>query len=380
MKFKDKLIVEEKKNMKEGLQKKWLYLLLVMMMLAVTTMGCSNISAAIAGDGDSQDVVELADNTVIPEDGIITAAQFRSIAGQDRTVTFSGTGENGVEYVWSYNGKDIKNPADQNLKIEFTSQGDTLSQIKAGAGNAPYGVGMKIAGSNGLITVPTVTITLSEKWDADSAALCKVNAGSVAKMSNATFDTQSATTRLSFKIIETGDDYYVVAGKTTAPIQGASSGEAGTTGDSTTPADGTSGSSSTGKVCTLSINCATLLNHMDRLPSGKGAFVPSNGWILYPSEVTFNEGESVHDVLQRVCRDNGIHMESSFTPAYNSAYVEGINQLYEFDGGELSGWMYNVNGWFPNYGCSQYTVKQGDVINWVYTCDLGKDVGDNSMW
>ena len=59
----------------------------------------------------------------------------------------------------------------------------------------------------------------------------------------------------------------------------------------------------------------------------------------------------------------------------NSAYVEGINNLYEFDVGSLSGWMYSVNGWFPNYGCSRYALQNGDVVNWVYTCDLGYDVG-----
>ena len=37
--------------------------------------------------------------------------------------------------------------------------------------------------------------------------------------------------------------------------------------------------------------------------------------------------------------------------------------------------MYKVNGWFPNYGCSRYSVQDGDVIEWVYTCDLGRDVG-----
>ena len=107
-----------------------------------------------------------------------------------------------------------------------------------------------------------------------------------------------------------------------------------------------------------------VLNNMSDLKSGKEEFVPSDGWILAASEVEFTEGESVHDVLQRVCKDAGIQMESSFTPAYNSAYVEGINNLYEFDCGQLSGWMYNVNGWFPNYGCSKYTVQDGDVINW----------------
>ena len=41
--------------------------------------------------------------------------------------------------------------------------------------------------------------------------------------------------------------------------------------------------------------------------------------------------------------------------------------------------MYKVKGWFPNYGCSRYQVEDGDAICWVYTCDLGADVSDNSM-
>ena len=107
----------------------------------------------------------------------------------------------------------------------------------------------------------------------------------------------------------------------------------------------------------------------------KQGIVPADGTILSTTTVTFSEGESVFAVLQRVCRDNGIHMEYSWTPMYNSAYVEGIANLYEFDVGSLSGWMYKVNGWFPNYGCSRYQLKDGDTVCWVYTCDLGYDVG-----
>ncbi len=103
--------------------------------------------------------------------------------------------------------------------------------------------------------------------------------------------------------------------------------------------------------------------------------MPEDGWILQPVTVTFYEGESVFNVLQRTCKQNGIHMEFTNTPIYNSAYIEGINNLYEFDCGELSGWMYKVNEWFPNYGCSRYQLSDGDVICWVYTCDLGGDVG-----
>ena len=127
--------------------------------------------------------------------------------------------------------------------------------------------------------------------------------------------------------------------------------------------------------CTFSISCATVLNNMDKLHKSKKEIIPDDGWILKPVTVTFNEGESVFDVLKQVCKDNKVQLEFSFTPIYNSAYIEGINNLYEFDCGSLSGWMYEVNEWFPNYGCSRYEVKNGDVIEWQYTCDLGGDIG-----
>lgn len=59
--------------------------------------------------------------------------------------------------------------------------------------------------------------------------------------------------------------------------------------------------------------------------------------------------------------------------------MEGINNLYEFDGGRWSGWMYCVNDWYPNYGCGVYYVKPGEVIEWNYTCDLGLDL-DGGWW
>jgi len=127
--------------------------------------------------------------------------------------------------------------------------------------------------------------------------------------------------------------------------------------------------------CTISISCAAILNNMELCDEAKRELIPADGWILCPLEVTFYEGESVFNVLQRVCKQQKIHMEFENTPLYNSAYIEGIYNLYEFDVGELSGWMYKVNDWFPNYGCSRYQLRDGDVICWVYTCDLGYDVG-----
>lgn len=127
--------------------------------------------------------------------------------------------------------------------------------------------------------------------------------------------------------------------------------------------------------CTISIGCSTIFDNLELLRPEKKDYVPDDGVILGTVTATFEEGDTVFEVLKSVCRDYGIQLEYSWTPMYGSYYIEEIHNLYEFDCGDGSGWMYSVNGWFPNYGCSSYELKQGDVIKWLYTCDLGADVG-----
>lgn len=129
-----------------------------------------------------------------------------------------------------------------------------------------------------------------------------------------------------------------------------------------------------GPSCTIAIYCDTLLGNMDLLDEEKHEMVPADGVILPEASVSFEDGEDVFTLLQRVCRENKIHLEFSEDPIYSSAYVEGLNNLYEFDAGELSGWYYSANGWFPNYGSSRYELKDGDVIEWHYSCELGYDI------
>ncbi len=130
--------------------------------------------------------------------------------------------------------------------------------------------------------------------------------------------------------------------------------------------------------CTLSVRCDTALSNKDMLDSSKADILPEDGVIFPETTVYFSEGESVYDVLVREMMNAKIHMESENTPMYKSAYIEGIANLYEYDCGPLSGWMYKVNGEFPNYGCSAYVLSDGDRVEWVYTCDLGKDVGNEN--
>lgn len=127
---------------------------------------------------------------------------------------------------------------------------------------------------------------------------------------------------------------------------------------------------------TLSIRCDTLLDHLDELDASVAALVPADGVLLPETKISFEENESVFDLLLRETKSNDIPMEFAEAPLYGSAYIEGIGNLYEFDCGELSGWMYRVNGEFPNYGCSHCVLHAGDRVEWVYTCDLGADVGN----
>ena len=124
-------------------------------------------------------------------------------------------------------------------------------------------------------------------------------------------------------------------------------------------------------LCALSVECKTAIGKC----SGKQDILPPDGIIYKETQVAFREGDTVFDVLKREMQNNKIHLEYSMTPMYDNAYIEGIGNLYEFDCGELSGWMFRVNGEFPKVGCSDIIVKDGDRIEFVYSCDMGRDVG-----
>ena len=129
---------------------------------------------------------------------------------------------------------------------------------------------------------------------------------------------------------------------------------------------------------TITIRCDTAVNNGMHLESKWAGIVPASGVILPVTTVEIDEGDKVFDVLSYVCDKYKIHM--SYRGGTGSGcYVEGINNLYEFDGGRWSGWMYCVNDWYPNYGCGVSQVMAGDVSEWNYTCDLGLDL-DGTWW
>lgn len=126
-------------------------------------------------------------------------------------------------------------------------------------------------------------------------------------------------------------------------------------------------------VCNLVVDCSTILNNMDKLDKAKTSLVPSDGMLYSNDKAEIKEGDTVFSLLERELVLNNIHFEYSKT---TNIYIEGIGNIYEFDCGELSGWMYKVNGEFLSVACDQCEIKPGDKVEWVYSCDLGRDVGD----
>lgn len=141
-------------------------------------------------------------------------------------------------------------------------------------------------------------------------------------------------------------------------------------------------------VCYMTITCATINDNIDDLKDSKKQFVASDGVILENVAVEFEKGDTAFDILKKACAENhckancrycknGVQIEYTYTPAFDTYYVEGIHQLYEKDCGMQSGWMYSVNGVFLNVGSSSYNVKAGDKIVFAYTCDMGEDIGNH---
>ena len=338
---------------------------------------------ACEGNWDS---INLKDPVEIPENGVITESIVNQVKGENAIGVFTGKSGD-FRYEWTIFGSDIAAPKEINLGVQLskTNDGHILVVLQQ---TCNFGFSALLS------------IYLNEKWNVQSAtaytndkAVASVSVtGSKTSILNLTLDgsANSFEIRPDVPVENEIPETTAPSVSPTAPIGGQDSylsqpEQSGKDKYNTDPVppgkpkpvepEDQEVDKSTSYTCTFSIECSTILNNLDMLDPDKLECVPSGGVILSKTTVTFYEGESVFDVLQRVCKEKGIHMEAEWTPIYNSAYVEGIHNLYEFDCGALSGWMYKVNGWYPNYGSSRYQLKDGDVVEWRYTCDLGKDVG-----
>lgn len=110
-------------------------------------------------------------------------------------------------------------------------------------------------------------------------------------------------------------------------------------------------------------------------------FTINKGYVLGPTKVEIQPGDTVWEVSRRELDKQGIPYDFNWYEMYGSAYVQSIAGDGEFDHGSGSGWMYNVNGQYPSYGASKYILNDGDIVQWRYTTNLGADLGEDlSEW
>ncbi len=125
------------------------------------------------------------------------------------------------------------------------------------------------------------------------------------------------------------------------------------------------------------VGTVTFTIRCDSIVGEASEFIPTDGVILGKTEYGIVEGESVYDLLIGAVRENEIHLENKKTSvgAHGAYYISGINHIYEYEYGELSGWMYYVNGEAPSVGCGDYILHDGDDVAWLYTREIGRDIG-----
>lgn len=331
---------------------------------------------------------------------VISADDAKKLAKEKGTETRSVTFKEDKELVYTIAGADLKKPATMNLTAqeegpyysqiseileELSLQGQVVSFYQDGS------FGGKIS-----VTTPMYL----EKETKAYAYKVDLEKGTLEYASDARLNKEKQTAVFS---VSEGGDYVIVTkkmhkdgkkkaldiekleeeAKKDADSKGGN-GSKKSDGNTSNNGGNTSGDNPSKKpeakdiTVSIEIRCDTLAEDLSKLENpALEAYVPADGTILATTKVTVKEGSTVFDVLNKVCRDKKIHLETSYTPAFGSYYVEGINYLYEFDGGSTSGWEYRVNGWYPNYGSSEYVLKDGDSIVWAYTCNLGQDIGDS---
>ena len=115
---------------------------------------------------------------------------------------------------------------------------------------------------------------------------------------------------------------------------------------------------------TLTIRC-------DKV-AGQAKHIPADGVLLAETSLPVAEGDTVYTVLTDAARAHGLHMEASGAPGM--MYIHGVGNIYEFDFGDLSGWLYQVNGERLSVGVDQCVLQPGDRVELMYTLELGRDL------
>lgn len=123
---------------------------------------------------------------------------------------------------------------------------------------------------------------------------------------------------------------------------------------------------------TFSVRCDAAKEKTDEMSEELRGRIPEDGEIIPTRELGLPEGATAFDALITAAREEKIRVD--YSGSTYGVYVSAIGFLREFDLGEMSGWMYRVNGEFPDCSAGAFALSDGDEVEFVYTCDMGRDV------
>ena len=100
----------------------------------------------------------------------------------------------------------------------------------------------------------------------------------------------------------------------------------------------------------------------------------TEAWILPTVVRDLPEGTTAFDVFKQVLAANG------YTYDAKGSYVQAVTapdgtKVAELSKGQYSGWMYRVNGEFPDTYMGTYELEDGDGIEVFFTADYTKEAG-----
>ncbi len=113
----------------------------------------------------------------------------------------------------------------------------------------------------------------------------------------------------------------------------------------------------------LVIRCDSLIGRADP------TLLQRDGLLFPPTRLAYIEGETVDELLTRAAKSAG------FTVDREAGYVRGIAGIYEKAYGEMSGWIFTVNGEMPMDSALECILSPGDRVEWRYSTDLLSEMG-----
>lgn len=178
--------------------------------------------------------------------------------------------------------------------------------------------------------------------------------------------THPETTSEPSPVEETSTSEHSTVNKPTAQITNRTDIETSTKAPDTTVAITTPTTQPDTSAITVTVycSCKNAVDYGIRDKKDYSDLIPADG-IMLSSSVTVKKGCTALDAIKEACLQSNTEIDEK------RGYIRGIGGLYEKDCGGASGWMYSVNGTFPNMSSDKYTLESSDRIELHYTVKLG---------